>query len=81
MGIFYAPERGENTRHQFTYQLGKYLEKSRILLQDLLKNKEFLENRAKEDGKSVIQNTKERVSTLAKNVDKLMEKIKNEGKK
>lgn len=80
VGVFYAPERGENTRHQLTYQLGKYLERSKSLLQDVMKGKAYLENKAKADSESIVESTKERAKSLLKDVNSLMGKLKSEGK-
>ena len=80
VGIFYAPERGENTRHQFTYQLNKYLERTRGLLQDMVKSGVHLENKAREESEHIINSTKEKAKSLLHDVDSIMGKIKNEGK-
>jgi gas vesicle protein len=78
LGILYAPDKGSNTRDMLSFRLAKY----RARLQELLDEREgnlSHENEARNEGKRVINDAKEKAESLLRDVEELMGQIK--GKK
>lgn len=78
LGILYAPDKGRNTRDMLSFRLAKY----RAWLQELLDERGGAlsqENEARNEGKRVINDAKEKAESLLRDVEELMGQIK--GKK
>jgi gas vesicle protein len=76
MGILYAPDKGKNTRDKLNYQLDKYREQLRELVNELIEGKDEHINEAKSEGQRVIQDAREKAERLLGDVEQLMGQIK-----
>ena len=76
VGILYAPDKGENTRSKLYFQLNKYRDQLKQLINDIVEGKEVIETTAKSEGKKVVQDAKIKAEKLLEDVEKMMTKIK-----
>ena len=76
VGILYAPDKGENTRGKLYYQLNKYRDQLKQLINDIVDGKEVIETSAKSEGKKVVQDAKLKAEKLLEEVEKMMTQIK-----
>jgi len=76
VGILYAPDKGENTRSKLYFQLNKYRDQLKQLINDIVDGKEVIETTAKSEGKKVVQDAKIKAEKLLEDVEKMMDQIK-----
>jgi len=76
VGILYAPDKGENTRSKLYFQLNKYRDQLKQLINDIVDGKEVIETTAKSEGKKVVQDAKIKAEKLLEDVEKMMTQIK-----
>ncbi|MGA0558871.1 YtxH domain-containing protein [Larkinella sp. VNQ87] len=79
LGLLYAPEKGTVTRDRLTYQLSKYREQLRSLLDELLSSDALPDSFAKTEGQRVVNDAREKAEKLLEDVDRLMAQIKQQG--
>jgi gas vesicle protein len=77
IGILYAPDKGENTRSKLYFQLNKYRDQLKQLINDIVEGKEVIETSAKSEGKKVVNDTKVKAEKLLEDVEKMMSQIKS----
>jgi len=77
MGILYAPDTGSNTRGKLTYRLDKYKKTLEDLVDDLVSQKENGFSEARDSGKRVVNDAKEKAERLLEDVDELITHIKS----
>lgn len=75
-GILYAPEKGESTRDRLNYQLAKYRDRLKELIDDLMEGRQEPVNIAKSEGQRVINDAKVKAERLLGDVEDLMSQIK-----
>jgi gas vesicle protein len=87
IGLLYAPEKGEITRDKLGVRLGKY----RILLEEFIADiiergdevavemagGENVSSKAKDEGKKVVNEAREKAEKLLEDVENLMSQIKS----
>ncbi|GAB5523498.1 MAG: hypothetical protein Roseis2KO_13700 [Roseivirga sp.] len=77
IGILYAPDKGANTRDKLSYQLDKYKKQLEELLDDLINGKTEISSTAKEEGKKVVSEARQKAERLLSDVDDLIGQIKS----
>lgn len=80
VGILYAPEKGESTRDRLNYQLGRYRDRLRELIDELMQERHEPINTAKFEGQRVINDAKLKAERLLGDVEELIGQIKGKDK-
>ena len=76
LGILYAPEKGSTTRDKLSFLVDKYKKELEELINSLIEGEEGSSSLAKEKGKKVISDAKEKAEKLLEDVDDLIGQIK-----
>jgi gas vesicle protein len=75
-GILYAPDKGRNTRDRLTYQLDKYRDRLKELIDELVEGRDSPANDARNEGQRVINDAREKAERLLGDVEQLMGQIR-----
>ena len=78
LGILYAPDKGTHTRDRLTYQLDKVKKQLEGFIQDVIDGKEVLDNDAKDQGKKIVKEAKDKAERLLDDVNGLINQIKKD---
>ena len=76
LGILYAPDKGKNTRDKLSFQLDKYRERLKELLDQLVDGKETTHTAARSEGQKVVKETRAKAEELLSDVESLIGQIK-----
>ena len=74
-GVLYAPDKGQNVRRKLSYQLDKYRETLKELMDEIMDGKIESVSNAKSKGKKVISDAVDKAQKLMEEVDALKEQI------
>jgi gas vesicle protein len=77
LGILYAPEKGEHTRERLAFQLNKYRDQLKTLIDDLVDGNDMPESNAKSESKKVVSDARKKAERLLSDVEDLMGQIKS----
>jgi gas vesicle protein len=77
LGVLYAPDKGKNTRDKLSFQLEKYREQLKEVLNDFLHEKEPTETAAKTEGQKIVNEAKDKAEKLLEDVEMLINQIRN----
>lgn len=75
LGILYAPDKGKNTRDKLSFQLEKYREQLKQLIQDLTDGKTEAVTEAKSEGQRVVSDAVKQAERLMGEVDALRNQL------
>jgi gas vesicle protein len=75
----YAPDKGRNTRDRLTYQLDKYRDRLKELIDELVEGRDSPANNARNEGQKVINDAREKAERLLGDVEHLMGQIRKRG--
>lgn len=79
LGVLYAPDEGKNTRDKLSFQLGKYRDKLKELINNLVEEEKSPVTLAKAESQRLVADTKEQAERLLGDVEGLIGQIKKGG--
>jgi gas vesicle protein len=77
LGVLYAPEKGEHTRERLAFQLNKYRDQLKTLIEELVDGNDMPESNAKSESKKVVSDARKKAERLLSDVEDLMGQIKS----
>lgn len=76
LGVLYAPDKGKNTRDRLSFQLEKYRDTLKEMLEETLNEYESPATAAKAEGQKIVNEAKDKAEKLLEDVEMLINQIK-----
>src|SRR6478735_8309748 len=76
LGVLFAPDSGKNTREKLSFQLEKYRDQLRAMLDELIDGYPNNSSEAKMEGERVVDEAKDKAEQLLHDVEALIDEIR-----